>query len=591
MQLFQLSRRWFSTLQGFHANFFWQPNSPTTVPMLLERWAEKRPHDPFFYFEGKTWSIGAFNSEVDRHAHIHQQQGIQRGDVVALIMENQPAYLFHFFALGKLGAVASLINPRLKGPALVHALESCKPKGVVIDAAELPHYKLSVVGDMPWQLWLEGDADAEEYGDSESVPRWADLLRGQSSEAFAHTAENRLSDVVAYIYTSGTTGMPKPAVVKHHRLWRAGKILGGLAQITSDDCIYNCLPLYHANAMVIGTSSAITHRARFALARKFSARRFWQDCRSSEATVILYIGEICRYLHNQDPSPSDRDHQVRRIVGNGMRGDIWKSFCERFGIEKVVEFYGSTEGNAETANLLNKEGSCGVLLPFKMALCRYDVETETLVRDKKGFCVPTKANEPGLLLGAIRGKNEFAGYRDKKASNAKVLKDVFKRGDRWFNTGDLLYRDHLRRIYFADRLGDTFRWKGENVATQEVAEVFTELAWIAECTVYGVKVPGAEGRTGMAALVLRDGVSFEGTEAYQALAQRLPSYALPRFIRHMAALPLTATFKYRKNELQNEGFDQGQVNDPLYVWDPAAKTYLPLGEKIQGEIIAGRYAL
>lgn len=590
MQLLQLPRRGLSLLRAFHANFLWRPNSPTTVPFLLERWAESRPYDPFLSFEGSQWSIGRLNSEVDRHAHVYEEQGVRRGDVVALIMENQPAYLFHFFALGKLGAIASLINPNLKGPALCHALSSCKPQGVVVDSSELAHYRESLDGEPPWKLWLEGVGPEETPEEGRGLS-WAELLKGQTSRPFAHTAQNRLSDVAAYIYTSGTTGMPKPAVVKHHRLWRAGSSLAGVAQITSADCIYNCLPLYHANAMAIGTSAAITRRARFALARKFSASRFWQDCRDSEATAFLYIGEICRYLYNQEPTAKDREHQVRRIIGNGMRGDIWQPFCERFGIEKVVEFYGSTEGNAETANLFNREGSCGILLPRKMALCRYDVETETLVRNKKGFCIPTKANEPGLLVGAIHSRNEFAGYRDAEASDAKVLQDVFRRGDRWFNTGDLLYRDHLRFLYFADRLGDTFRWKGENVASQEVAEALTELSSVAECTVYGVKVPGAEGRTGMAALVLREGTAFEGGPVFQALAQRLPSYALPRFIRQMAAIPLTATFKYRKNELQNEGFDSERVADPLYIWDPQAKTYLPLEDRIQREIVAGRYTL
>jgi acyl-CoA synthetase (AMP-forming)/AMP-acid ligase II len=584
--------RLLSLANGVFTNFFWRPTSRVTVPRLVERWAEQRPLDRFLSFEGTHFTISQFNAEVNRHAHAYLALGIGHGDVVALVLENSPAYLFHFYGVAKIGAIASLINPQLHGDALVHALRVCEPRAVVLGAALAvvwAEQKGALADLAPQKVFAEDEPGLAAAGvDSAGVKPWRAHLAGTTrTDDPPQTRSLTLSDRVAYIYTSGTTGLPKPAVIKHHRIYRAGMVMGGVAQLTAADCIYNCLPLYHASATLIGVGMALTHRCRLVLARRFSASTLLEQCRQDEATVMIYIGELCRYLHNQPPRADDRDHGVRRLVGNGLRADLWQPFCERFGIERVVEFYASTEGNAETANLLGWPGSCGVLIPGKLALVRYDAERHEVLRDSKGRCIRAAPGEAGLLLGAIKGKNDFAGYTDGAASEAKVVRDVFTVGDRWFNSGDLLRRDHLLNLFFVDRVGDTFRWKGENVSTQEVEQALVSFPSVAEAAVYGVILPGSEGRAGMAALVLRESQTLDGAALYSHLALRLPPYAQPRLVRVGGRLDRTETFKIQKQKLRDDGYDPGRIKDPLYYWSPKASCYVPFGPADYQALVAG----
>ncbi|NJK32560.1 MAG: AMP-binding protein [Deltaproteobacteria bacterium] len=318
--------------------------------------------------------------------------------------------------------------------------------------------------------------------------------------------------------------------------------------------------------------------------------QFWTDCREHEATVFIYVGELCRYLLNRPATPDDRRHQVTRMLGNGMREDVWGPFVERFGIERVVEFYAATEGNAETANLFNLQGTVGPLLPWKMALARYDVDQGELVRDAKGFCVEAAAGEPGLLLGKIEGKNEFTGYTDPQASAGKVLCDVFEKGDRWFDTGDLLKRDWKWHLHFVDRLGDTFRWKGENVSTQEVAEVLNRGPGVRESAVYGVAVPGNEGRTGMAAIVV-DSQAWDPGRFHSHVQASLPAYAQPRFVRVVESLTTTGTFKHKKNELKEQGWDPAVIGDPLWLRDERGGRYVELTAERRAMVLEGKWQI
>ena len=583
-----IAQRVRATLDGLWTHLTWSPDSDQTVPLALETWAAERPADPFLWFEGRTLSVGEVNRRVNQHAHAYRSLGLAAGDVVALLLENRPEYIYHFYGLAKLGVVAALLNPRAGGPHLLHTLTASGARLLVAGDSELQALGQTSTSWSAVPLPLGIALDAERPG-THAYRDWASLVETQPDHDPHETRGRRLGHVMAYIFTSGTTGLPKAAVVKHHRFYRAGKLLGGLVPVTSADCIYDCLPLYHASGNAVGLSLAVTQRARLALARRFSTRQFWADCAASQATLFVYIGEICRYLYQSPPSPHDRAHAVRRMVGNGLRADIWDPFCSRFGIEKVVEFYGATEGNAETANVLGTSGSCGVLLPGRMALARYDVERAELLRNRRGFCEPCPAGEPGLLLGAIGPRNEFAGYADRGATERKVLRDVFRAGDAWYDTGDLLRRDRLYRLYFVDRLGDTFRWKGENVSTQEVAEALRGVAGVMDATVYGVVVPGTEGRAGMAAVVL-DG-PFDPGGLFAALSERLPAYAQPRFLRLVKELDLTETFKHRKQRLQQEGFDPARVEDPLYAWDKEHRTYAPLTTEVREALAAGRWAM
>ncbi len=574
--------------RGVKTNFFWDPDSHENIPLALQRWAAQRPADPFLLFEGRRWTIGAFDGEVNRHARAWRELGVARGQVVALLLDNRPAFLMHFYALAKLGAIASLINPALTGEALGHALRVCEPVAILVGdgqldgLCELDEAQLPVA---PARVFID-----DEHGEPDQPSRFASWNRQVSGVVplALHDAElQALRDVAAYIYTSGTTGLPKPAVVKHHRLRRAGDVFGGLARLTGDDCLYCCLPLYHASATAIGVPTAIAARARLALARRFSASRFWTECREAEATVCLYIGELCRYLLQQPPGPDDRNHSVRCFVGNGLRPDIWDGFCERFGIERVGEFYGATEGNAETANFLNRSGTVGPLLPWKMKLARWDTARDELVRGPDGLAIACEPGEPGVLLGKIDERNPYAGYTDERASRGKVLTDVFARGDAWFNTGDLLCRDRLWHLHFVDRLGDTFRWKGENVSTQEVAEILNKARGVRESNVYGVEIPGTDGRAGMAAIVVDDEFSPEGFYAY--VARELPAYAQPRFLRIVERVSTTGTFKHKKVELREQGWDPQVIDDPLLLRDVAGERYIELTPERATAVRAGHW--
>lgn len=567
----QLAAQARSVTRGAWTQLFWRRDSIATIPQQLSAWAAERPNDPFLVFEGRTQTVAEVDAAVDRHAAAYAALGVGHGDVAALCLHNRPALLLHLYGLGRLGAIGALVNPNLRGDTLAGAIARAKPRVVV--AGDQTAAAVSELPRLPATAFIDREDDRPP---SDRLRPWEEALRlGDAASGRTATGAARLDDVLAYIYTSGTTGLPKPALVKHHRFVRVGAGLAAVLRTTSEDCVYCCLPLYHANAVVLAASIAVTSRCRLALARRFSASRFWDECAETGATTFVYIGELGRYLHNTAAGPHDRAHRVSRIFGNGMRGELWPPFRDRFGISRIHEFYGSTEGNAETCNVLGVAGSCGPMLPGRMALARYDVDAEELVRGPRGYCQRVGPREPGLLLGKISARNEFIGYTDREASEKKILRDVFKKGDAWFDTGDLLERDRLGHLYFVDRLGDTFRWKGENVSTAEVAGSLATLDGIAEAVVYGVVVPGTEGRAGMAGLVLT--APFDGARLYAAIGSALPGYAQPRFLRVADQVAVTHTFKHAKNDAKREGFDPAAVgSDALYIRDPRARAYVEL---------------
>ncbi|MBK8481201.1 MAG: long-chain-acyl-CoA synthetase [Proteobacteria bacterium] len=582
-----LPRQLRSTAQAIAAQLRWDPDSNQTLALQLEQWARARAADPLLWFEGRRWSVAAVNAAVNQHAHAYHALGLRPGDVVALLFDNRPAYLFHFYALAKLGVVASLLDPQLVGAPLAQAIDACHPQLLVASGAQ--RAPLEAIRDAvalgSGQILVDDEAGA-----GAAQHAWARVLAERATSDPPQTLARRLGDVMAYVYTSGTTGLPRPAVIKHHRLWRAGMVFGAALRVAPEDCVYNCLPLCHGTAVIIAVPVALTQRCRLALGRRFSARRFWDECHASGATIFSYVGELCRYLAQQPAGPAERDHKVTRVFGNGLRAELWPTLRQRFGVRQVLEFYASTEGNAETLNLLNTPGSCGVLVPGRMALARYDLERDALVRDAKGFAVAAAPEEPALLLGAISTQHGFDGYVDPTATEQRVLTDVFARGDRWFDSGDLLRRDRLHRLYFVDRLGDSFRWQGHNVSAQQVEEVLLQAPGVKQCAVYGVAVPGAEGRAGMAALVSDAG--FHGESCYEYLSRALPPSAQPRFLRLVAQLPLTGSLKPRKRELRERSFDPARLGEgeSLYARDAAQQSYVPLTAELWAEINRGSWA-
>jgi acyl-CoA synthetase (AMP-forming)/AMP-acid ligase II len=545
--------------------------------------------DAFLIWGEQTFSYAEANAIVNRYAYAYLQLGLRAGDAVAILMDNRPEFLWHFLAAGKLGVVAALINTHNSGEPLAHALRVCNPKMIVVGsehAAALGQVRDQI--DAAVLVYAELDPDFEARP---ALPLWKDLADGASDADPKETSERLQSELCAFIYTSGTTGLPKAAVMRSQRVHAIAQLIAGPGwALRPGDVIYNCLPLYHTNGLVVATCAVICRGATMALARKFSASRFWDDIRRTRATGFIYIGELCRYLMSAPPRDADRDHRVRVVVGNGMRPDIWAAFQERFGIARVAEFYGSTEGNAVALNIDGTVGSVGHMQP-NCALARWDDARDDFARDEQGFLIRAKAGEAGVLLGRMSAKlARFDGYHDQRETERKIVRNAFKRGDAWFNTGDLLRIDAFRRLYFVDRLGDTFRWKGENVSTFEVQEQLASWPGATEVNVYGVAVPGTEGRAGMAALTLLDG-AFDAASFKAHVDAHLAPYARPLFVRVQPAIETTSTFKLKKADLRAQGFDPGAISDPMYVRHPKLDAYVPLTAALFNELSSGSLRL
>jgi fatty-acyl-CoA synthase len=548
-------------------------DSRETFGSLVREQAQRIPDRTLLRFERETVTYGEFNATANAFASVFKQAGVSR-EPVALMMENSPTLLAAQAAVAKVGAIGALINTHLSGPSLSHVLLSSHARHVFVDAECLARV-VALPECAGLTIWGQGDAaDLPPHVE----PLDAALAAADRSEAAM--ADVRCRDVFLYIYTSGTTGYPKAAIVRHGRYLISGIGLSGLLGIHANDVLYAPLPLYHGESNFVGFSVAVRVGGTFASRRRFSASEFLDDVRRHGATAFVYVGELCRYLLRQPPTPHDRDHRLRLAVGAGLRPDIWETFQQRFGIARIVEMYGATEGNVSLMNRAGRVGSVGRAHPFQhsqIRLARYDVARGELARTADGFLVPCGIDEPGELLGRIntRGPMPYDGYTDARASEAKVTRDAFRRGDAYFRTGDILRRDRDGYYYFVDRVGDTFRWKGENVATQEVAELLNGAPGISEANVYGVQIPATEGRVGMAALVLEPGAQFDGLTFYTHTEQ-LPTYARPLFVRLIPAMDVTGTLKQRKTDLQNQGYDPTTIKDPLYFRDDAQRRYVPL---------------
>ncbi len=558
------------------------PGSKRTAADLIERAARQHPDRSFVRFEGRDHSYHQYNANANRIAHWALERSIGKGDVVAILMGNRPEYLEVWAGLAKVGATSALLNTELKGSALAHVLEAAQCKTLILGSECIDAWASVDLGRRP-------DPDVfvveDPQRDSVSLPPGAKSLTEETAcysdknPLRSVRAELRGADALFYIYTSGTTGLPKAARFSHARFMGAG-LYSLLSGMTGQDTLYCALPLYHTTGGVMCVNAVLRSGGTLALARRFSASRFWHEVVAMEATGFQYIGELCRYLLAVPPSEWETRHKIRFCVGNGLRRDIWESFQTRFGIPHITEFYGATEGNVSLVNLEGVVGSVGRPAPGgKATLVRWDAQEEGHLRGADGRCIEAGVDETGELLGKIsEGRTvagRFEGYTHAEATEKKILRDVFEEGDAWFRTGDLLRRDERGFYYFVDRLGDSFRWKGENVSTQEVAEALTRHPAVELAAVYGVEIPGCEGRAGMAAVVLR-GAGFDALALYAHVARALPTYARPAFLRVQVKADLTGTFKVRKVEMQAQGFDPDRASDPLYYRDDATRTYKPI---------------
>ncbi|CAM9397750.1 unnamed protein product [Lampetra fluviatilis] len=582
----------------------------TIVQRLLQQ-ARERPRRPFVVCDGHaTLTYEAAERESRRLAWLLKRRaGLVAGNTVALLVGNEPLFVLAWMALARIGCTAAFLNHNLRARSLLHCL-SCSGATTLLaghDMAELleqvlPDARSSGVtawflgssSPMPGVGALEGPDDAMRGPDPNGEADGGDPLPPLPEDS---CEDVKMDSSFVYIYTSGTTGLPKAAIVNQLRFWRGAMLLEACG-VTEHDVVYSPLPLYHSAASLIGIGGCINLGATLVLRKKFSASHFWSDCRKHDVTVVQYIGELLRYLCNQPKRPGESEHGVRMAVGNGLRQDVWQNFLDRFGPIRVCEFYAATEGNIGLLNHRGKPGAIGYIgllskIMFPLAVLRYDMEKEEPWRGPEGWCERVRPGEVGLLVGYVTPRSPFSGYAGNRSqSERKLLHGVFRRGDVYFNTGDLIRVEHDGYVYFSDRTGDTFRWKGENVATLEVADVLSLTEQVAEVNVYGVTVPGHEGRVGMAALVLRDGrSSLDGAALARHVVLHLPTYARPRFLRIQEELEMTGTMKQRKVRLVSEGFDPGSMHDPLYVLDDAEGAYVPLTSSVYHKLVTGAVKL
>ena len=508
-------------------------NKSLTVPDMIEESIDKFPNNIAIEFEDKSYTYSDLDKESNQVANWAINKGYKTGDVVALLMENKPEFIFIWLGLSKLGITIACLNNNIKSKSLAHCIQTSKSKSLILSSDLIDNYSSAEdLIDDQLSVYVSGD----KVQGFENIDDDNEKNTNRPNASIRETLSN--SESLFYIYTSGTTGLPKASNFSHQKFAVGSGLQMFSLNMKSTDKTYLVLPLYHATGGVVGLGSTLFTGGTVVLRKKFSVEKFWEDCAKYEVTIITYIGELFRYLISAPKNEFEKQHNIRGMYGNGLRPDVWKVVQDRFGINNIIEFYGASEGNVSLTNVDSRFGSIGRIPPYaKNALptkiVKFDVVNEKVVRNEDGFCIECEDDEAGEVIGLIPNEDKFSGkfegYTDKEATEKKILKDVFEKGDQWFSSGDLLKRDKDGYYYFVDRIGDTFRWKSENVATSEVSEAISTFAGVKEANVYGVLVPGEDGRAGMASIVPGEEFSINGL--YEHLSQHLPKYSIPVFIR------------------------------------------------------------
>ncbi len=563
---------------------------PYSMGSVLESNAIKYSNNNALLFEEKSYTYAELNTLVNQFANYFVSIGIEHGTVVILFLENRPETIILTAALAKLGAIASLVNPSQRGKILQHSIEIKYDQYFIIGSELLSTFeevRPSLDLTSPKLLGIE---DRSKIDFPKEYTNLSNAILNSPKNNPATTKTVRAKDHLAYIFTSGTTGMPKASIQTHKQWLRSMNWFGNInAGFTQDDTIYVAIPFFHANAFMIGWGSAFANGSAIAMRRKFSASQFWNDIKKFNATAFVYIGEICRYLMNADISEENQQNPVKKVIGNGMRPEIWNSFKTRFDIDHIFEFYAASDSNVMFTNTLNVDNCVG-WSPTNIAIVKYDIDNDEVYKNKKGKLERVKTGEVGLMISKITNLFPFAGYANAANNESKIFRNVFNKNDQWFNTGDLMRDIGFKHAQFVDRVGDTFRWKGENVATAEVEGILSDFDFIENAAVYGVQIPNCDGRAGMASIVLntkKEEINFE--KLYLDLKAKLPAYAVPIFIRICDHLEVTHTQKIKKADLKKEGFNCKNFNHPVYVLLPRANEYCKMDTNLYNEIINCSY--
>ncbi|NWI44399.1 S27A4 protein, partial [Picathartes gymnocephalus] len=569
-----------------------------TIAKIFQKTTRRHPEKTALIFQGtgESWTFHQLDEYSNQVANFFCGQGFRSGDVVALFMESRNQYVGLWLGLAKIGVETALVNSHLRMEPLLHCITISNSKAVVF-GVEMMEAMQEVQPSLDKSIHLFWSGE----GNPKSVLPGAKHLDPLLQMAQRHQPappDKGFLDKLFYIYTSGTTGLPKAAIVVNCRYFRMSSLVFYGFRMRSDDVMYDCLPLYHAAGNIVGIGQCLLQGMTVVIRKKFSASHFWEDCVKYNCTIVQYIGEICRYLLNQPYQDAERQHRVRMAVGNGLRASIWREFMARFGIAQVAEFYGATECNCSLGNFDGNVGSCGFnsrILPgvYPIGLVKVDEDTMELIRGPDGVCISCKPGEPGQLVGRIVKSNplqHFDGYLNQSATHKKIARDVFSKGDAAYLTGDVLVMDKYGYMYFRDRTGDTFRWKGENVSTTEVEGTLSRILNLTDVVVYGVEVPGIEGKAGMAAIADPEN-SCDLEDFSSKLKKALPQYARPVFLRFLHEVSKTSTYKFQKMELRKQGFDPARVKDRLYFLDSKQGCYLPLDQAVFSRIQSGEQKL
>ncbi|XP_056428569.1 long-chain fatty acid transport protein 2-like [Hyla sarda] len=569
-------------------------SSPGMLDVFLQH-VSTRPHKTFILYQDQAYSFRDIDLKSSQAAWaLTQYANLKNGDCVAVYVGNEPAFIWLWIALAKLGCPMACLNCNIRSKSLLHCFKGCGAK-ILIAAPEfqavLEEVLPALIEDGVKVFYLSRDSPTK------GVEGLLDIIEASSEDPIPESYRSTIApkSPSIYIYTSGTTGLPKAAVITHRRVFTSSTV-ALLCGLTSEDIQYIPIPLYHSAGLLIGVRGCIQTGATILLRKKFSSSQFWDDCRKYNVTAFLYIGEILRYLCNTCKNVNDYDHSIRLAIGNGVRPEVWKEFINRFGKIKLFEFYGATEGNAFFLNYTQKEGAMGrynsflkLVQPFE--IIKFDTEKDEPVRDHRGRCIRVTGGETGLLIAKHVASNPFNGYAGKEETEKKKLYNVLQKGDIYFNTGDLVMMDKEGFIFFQDRVGDTFRWKGENVATTEIENLMLILDFIEDANAFGVPVPDHEGRIGMVSLKLKEGKSFDGDKIFKQVTEYLPNYARPRFVRIQDSIQVTATYKQYKMDLVKDGFNPFCVKDPLYILDDTFRTYRPMDRQLYNDILEKRIKL
>jgi len=586
-------KRFPSVAKGLYYYGVKGPRKPLTLGLLIERNARHHGHRTAILYEDRSLTWREFDHWANQIANYLVAEGLTKGDAIAVFLENRPELLAVVAGAAKIGVACAMLNTSQKGQVLSHSINLIEPKMVIV-GEEL----VGVIDDIKGNLKADHSQPFQFLADGNTLNLFDDAPDGYANMAAnvsAHRSDTlhvtnppTMGDTAVYLFTSGTTGLPKAAPGSHRKFIKAygGFGLMSLA-MKPQDVLYCTLPLYHGTALLVCWGSVLAGGSALAIRRKFSASEFWNDVRYYRATTFGYVGELCRYLINQPPSDKDREHNLTKMVGNGLRPSIWNEFKSRFGINTVAELYAASEGNIGFSNFFNMNNTVGFsTAPYK--LVAFHDGTRDPVRNENGFMQEVPTGEPGLLIGEITKVWPFEGYTQKDATEKSILRGAFKKGDQWFNTGDVLKNIGCGHLQFVDRMGDTFRWKGENVSTNEVENILDGSGLIEEAIVYGVEIPGTNGKAGMVTLVPRaDSNEFEPDRLLHYLSDNLPPYAIPVFIRVTDAIEKTGTFKYRKVDIQKAGYSLERSDDEVYVLLPREKTYTLMTSELKQRIDAG----